>query len=445
MTEWKKCRLAVIFVMLVCLIGMLGTTALCMWEYRRSAFMHLSSFCAGMVQECPEAEEQVIAYMKRYHDALRYGVREEKTAEENGDFLKRYGYRVEEFGKRIPGGLAFAFAAAILVAACGFGFILWYPYRYEKTRIAELTAYLEQINMGGAGAHLVTGEDAFSHLQDEMYKTVTQLYRTREEAVAAKKNFADNLANIAHQLKTPITAAGLSLRLMEKNAGDRQSANGRNTEQREKNEKENENDMRNNVGKYMERIGIQLDRLTDLEESLLTLSKIDAGVLELARTPVDIYTVLNLAADNLEELLMQKEVSVSIPDAGGAEFKGDMEWTMEAVMNLLKNCLEHSPQGAVIHCSYEANPLYAQICIWDEGEGFAQEDLPHLFERFYCGRAGAGASGREAVRGEAAALGQGTGIGLFLTREIFELQNGTVTARNLPEGGACFEIRIYSH
>ena len=91
--------------------------------------------------------------------------------------------------------------------------------------------------------------------------------------------------------------------------------------------------------------------------------------------------------------------------------------------------MEHSC-GKRLHCSYAQNPLYTEILIWDEGEGFAKEDLPHLFERFY--------------RGKSAGEG-GIGIGLALSKEIIERQNGTIGARNRPNGGALFEIRIYSH
>ena len=82
----------------------------------------------------------------------------------------------------------------------------------------------------------------------------------------------------------------------------------------------------------------------------------------------------------------------------------------------------------MIHCDYSGNPLYAEILIWDDGEGFQTEDIPHLFERFYRGKK---------------AVGNGIGIGLSLAKSIFEMQNGNITARNLPEGGACFEVRVY--
>ena len=261
---------------------------------------------------------------------------------------------------------------------------------------------MEQVNIGAVGTLIQTKEDEYSHLQDEIYKTVTMLYQTRETAVAAKKNFAENLANIAHQLKTPITAAFLSLQLMEKEI----------------------------PGAYAEQVKQQLKRLNRLEESLLMLSKIDAGTLPLKREKVDLYTVLNLAADNLNDLLRKNHIAVEIPENGSIEFWGDLEWTMEALINLIKNCMEHSKPGGVVYCNYSGNPLYVEIQVWDDGEGFDTEDLPHLFDRFYRGRC---------------AASDGIGIGLALARSIFELQNGTITAYNLQNGGACFEIRMYSH
>ena len=92
--------------------------------------------------------------------------------------------------------------------------------------------------------------------------------------------------------------------------------------------------------------------------------------------------------------------------------------------------MEAAQPGTTVHCSYEKNPLYVQIRISDEGEGFAKEDLSRLFERFYRGRK---------------AKDSGIGIGLSISKALIEMQNGTIRAFNLPEGGACFEIRFYSH
>lgn len=395
----KKCRFITVLAVLFSFVGILGLVALCMREYRRSAFLHLSAFCEVMAEESPDMEERVLSSMKRYRDGLR-------GLPSDGFFLEQYGYGSEEFSGMFPRHFIVGSVAMAVAAVLGLACAVWYPYRYSRVRAEQLTGYLGEINSGGEGTVLPVQEDGFSQLQDEMHKTVTKLYRTREQAVAEKINYADNLANIAHQLKTPVTAATLALQLMEE-SGDKAEMEA-----------------------YAVRVRRQLERLHCLEGALLTLSEIDAGVLHLERNNVDIYTVLNLAADNLEELRMQKGISVLIPDRGCVIFQGDMEWTMEAVMNLMKNCIEHSKEGGTVYCDYAANALYAEIRIWDEGTGFAAGDIPHLFERFYRGK----------DAGE-----KGIGLGLSIARSVFERQNGILTARNLPWGGACFEIKIYSH
>lgn len=268
-------------------------------------------------------------------------------------------------------------------------------------RLQALTEYLEQANMGNAPVLSALGEDELSKLEDQIYKTVTYLYQTKEEAVRAKDEFARNLSNIAHQIRTPVTAISLCAQTMDGGA------------QRE----------------TQEQILRQITRLTHLEEALLLLARLDAGTLVLRREETDVYTLLMLAADNLLEIFGQSGVSVDIPALGEMRVEADLDWTMEAVMNLMKNCAEHNAGGCV-HCSYGQNPLYTEILIWDEGAGFEKEDLPRLFERFY--------RGRHAEKG-------GIGIGLSLAKELIVRQNGTIRAKNLPEGGACFVIRFYRH
>lgn len=281
-----------------------------------------------------------------------------------------------------------------------FSFLYWR--RKMSVRIETLTAYLEKINTGGQGMLFDFSEDAFSKLQDEIYKTVTTLYQTRDAALAARNCFAENLANIAHQMKTPISAISLSVQMAKEALGE-------------------------SCALGIER---QVNRLTYLEEALLLLARIDAGTLALERKQTDVFTLLSLAADNLQELSVQTGVLLDVPEMGGTDICADLEWTMEAVMNLMKNCMEAAWAGTTVHCSYEVNPLYTQIRIWDEGQGFAKEDIPRLFDRFYRGRQ---------------AKDTGIGIGLSIAKAIIEMQNGIIRAYNIPENGACFEIRFYSH
>lgn len=395
MTQTSKNRIKLLIPILICLIGMAGILFMGMSHYRQSSFAHISNLCQAIIESHPEAEEVVLSSLKEYHEDTTQG-------QMGNEFLLQYGYRIGDFDNGFQPGFLFLILMVCLLIIGSFLIYSWYIDRYNQRRIEELTDYLECVNIGRFDRIIQSKEDVYSHLEDEIYKTVTTLRQTRDAAVKTKENYADNLANIAHQLKTKITTLSLALQLSKKS----------------------------DSAMYVQQMESQLESLSWLEEALLTLSKIDAGVLQLECSKVDIYTALTLATENLNELLVEKGVSVLISDRGCIEIEGDMEWTMEAFINVIKNCIEHSKHGGNIHCDYSVNPLYVEVLIWDEGKGFSEEDIPHLFERFYKGKK---------------TNEKGIGIGLSLARSIFEMQNGNITARNMPEGGACFEIRVYSH
>ncbi|MDO5409492.1 MAG: HAMP domain-containing sensor histidine kinase [Lachnospiraceae bacterium] len=364
-------------------------------------FQLLNSVCGEILEQEPGAEKIISAALKEYT-----GKNPDGTVRDN--VLSALGYRISDFS-----GLSCKTPAAFAAAGILTGFLLFlvtwlYRNKKESMRIQALTKYLEQAESGKAAILSPVGEDDFSKLEDEIYKTVTFLNQTREAAVQIKNDFADNLSNIAHQIKTPITAISLSVQTMLR---------------------ENNTSQNKNAKHQLVQIQKQLLRLSHLEESLLVISRLDAGTLVFQKEETDVFTLLVLAADNLQELLTQTATSVDIPESGEMAITADLDWTMEAVINLMKNCMEHNP-GGTIHCTYDQNPLYTEIMIWDEGKGFSAEDIPHLFERFY--------------RGQNPHEG-GIGIGLALAREIIERQNGTIRAQNKQNAGACFEIHFYSH
>lgn len=391
------------FVAAISLLSSAVTAMLLSCHYSRLQFDLVNVICGEVLEQEPEMKNIVSAALKEYTGGNADGVAVK-------DVLSVLGYRISDFSES-------SVAYDIIFAITGFlaGIVLFavtYAFRNktEAKRIEELSDYLEQVHMGKAVVLSVSGEDLFSRLEDEIYKTVTFLYQTKDAAVQARNDFAENLSNIAHQIKTPITAISLSLQTL--------------SEMPVKAEYEKDR---------MEQIKKQLNRLIYLEESLLVLSRLDAGTLMFQKEDVDVFTLLVLAADNLQELFADSGTSIDIPESGETAVTADLNWTMEAVINVMKNCMEHNA-GGTVHCSYGQNPLYTEILIWDEGEGFAGEDIPHLFKRFYRGK-NADAGGN--IRGD------GIGIGLALSKEIIERQNGTIRAKNLPNGGACFEIRFY--
>ena len=111
----------------------------------------------------------------------------------------------------------------------------------------------------------------------------------------------------------------------------------------------------------------------------------------------------------------------------GASFNGDLNWSAEALTNVVKNCVEHTPEGGTIQISYGTNALYTEIIVSDDGEGIASRDLPNIFNRFY--------------RGENAGENS-AGIGLALAKAIFTAQGGDITVHSQP-GGTSFAIRVF--
>ncbi len=390
----KNVRVTFGFVVSVSLIAAVFSVLLASYHYSQLQFELLNVICSEVVEQEPETKNIISAALKEYTGGNPNGVTKE-------DVLSALGYRVSDFsGSTSLQNILFA-AIGFLIGILLFIVTFLYRNKRESIRIRDLAEYLEQANTGRAAILSTSGEDDFSKLEDETYKTVTFLYQTKDKAIQAKNDFAENLSNIAHQIKTPITAISLSVQMMKQNMNH----------------------------KHLEQVEKQLLRLTHLEEALLVLSRIDAGALHLQKDEVDVFTLLVLAADHLQELFVSSHTSVDIPEHGEMLVTADLDWTMEAVINLMKNCMEHNP-GGIIHCSYVQNPLYTEIQIWDDGEGFAKEDIPHLFERFY--------RGKNACEG-------GIGIGLALSKEMIERQNGTIRAKNKPGGGALFEIRFYSH
>ncbi len=388
MSKKSDVKITVLFVLSVSLIVAATTTFLLTVYYRHVCFHILGGFCESIIKKNPDSRQSVFELLKTQDFHM--------TGE---NILSNFGYYPSNLGITDTTALWIA-VLGILAGGMLFLSSFWYWHRKSLARIQALTRYLERINTGGLGLVLESSDDEFSKLQDEIYKTVTELYQTREEALTARNNFAKNLSNIAHQIKTPITSISLTVQMMKEHSGDACAVE----------------------------IERQINRLTHLEEALLLMSRIDAGALAFDRKPTDVFTILSLASDNLCELFMQKGVLINVPEMGEMNINVDLNWTMEAVMNLMKNCMEATGINTAVHCSYEKNPLYVQIRIWDEGEGFAKEDLPHLFERFY--------------RGEKE-KSTGIGIGLSLSKEIIEMQNGIIRAFNLTNGGACFEIRFY--
>ena len=378
--------------------------SICLCVLAGSVILHLSETfirssiadMAGAVGIAATEQRGDVMHLYKSGDGLRIAGEE---------ILRQYGYGrdVYSFVPAWFGAAAYAIPFCITLIMI-FSFRLYWQkkVREDEKRTAVLSGYLDRIMEGQYDT--LMQHDTGSELEDSIYKAVVLLREEREQAQGAKKNLADNMADLSHQLKTPAASIGLTLSLLKKKAWDEET--------------------KQDIGRMEGQVG----RLQHLVGTMLTLSKLDAGVLELEEKEFDLEEMLVDAVQPFVRQMEEKGICFGIRGADGISLSGDFGWCSEAFGNIIKNCVEHTPEQGNISIACRDNPIYTEIVIQDSGRGFDEADLPHLFERFY---RGAGFSKDSA------------GIGLALAKSIIEKENGTVTAKNTETGGAGFYIKFY--
>ena len=179
-----------------------------------------------------------------------------------------------------------------------------------------------------------------------------------------------------------------------------------------------------NAEEFTRNIRVQLERIDWLVSSLLKLSKMDAGVIKFKKEPVNVKALIHQAVEPLLIPMDIKNQALHIEGDDHVAFIGDMKWTVEALINLLKNSVEHTPEGGSIWLSFSENALFTEIILRDTGKGIAKEDLPFIFKRFYKGKN----AGDDSV-----------GIGLAMAYQIIESQQGNISVLSEMGGYLLFD------
>ena len=300
----------------------------------------------------------------------------------------------------------FSKICAVLCLALGIILIIVFTFvtkrRYKN--LNDLNDYLSLVCKGIYDMNIDDNtEGELSILKNNLYKVITLLQSQNEYLKNDKLYLADSIADISHQLKTPLTSMMVMCELLE---------NEENPDKRQE---------------FVAVINNQLSKMKWLITNILKISKLDADATEFKREEVSISKVLD---DSLKPFALTAELkNVAIQNgANDFVFNGDESWTVEAVSNIVKNCLEHTNDGGKIIISSDSTNLYNKLIISDNGCGIAEEDLPHIFERFYHGKN----SSKDSV-----------GIGLALAKTVFEKENASVSVESEQGRGSVFEIRFY--
>ena len=280
-------------------------------------------------------------------------------------------------------------------------------YRFTKRRYEAIAHMADQIDIVLHGEEQIAfgelEEGELSILQGEITKMMLRI-RAQNEALRCEKcHLAEALADIAHQLRTPLTSASLINSLLKNTPEDRE---------------------RRAMLRETETLYAQMDWLIT---SLLKLSRLDAGIVVFQKEEVAAVSLIEAALSPFLITMDLHNIQVLKQVPEGVKLFVDKSWTSEALQNILKNCIESVGDDGKLEITCEDNVLYTELTIRDHGTGFEQEDLYHLFDRFYRGKR---------------TSATGYGIGMALCRTIIVGQGGTITAKNHHEGGAVFTMRF---
>lgn len=301
------------------------------------------------------------------------------------------------------GVLEAVYLLVVCLGAMGL-FLVFTGKRYAD--IADLSYQLDRILHGEERTTFVPDrEGKLAVLSGEIYKMTIRLQEQTELLQKEKIYLSSSIADISHQIRTPLTSIRLILSRLRRET----------ISEEEKKE-------------YVQETLSLLSRIEWLITALLKIAKLESGTVALEQKSISVKELVEKAWEPLEILAEIKEISLKLDISPEVCFVGDMSWSMEAIGNILKNCMEHTEGRGFLTVEAGDNPLYTEIVITDNGTGIGKEELPHLFERFYKGKN---------------ASTENVGIGLNLSRMIIHRQNGTIKVDNVHPHGAMFVIRFY--
>ena len=280
-----------------------------------------------------------------------------------------------------------------------------YNHHSESKKINEITKYIEEINRGNYKLNIEENtEDELSILKNELYKITIMLKEVAENSQKDKTTLKDSLSDISHQIKTPITSILIMLDniLSDENMPE---------------------DIKKDFIKDIKR---EIVNIKFLVESILKLSKIDSNSIKFIKKEVLIKDIINEAVKNVSMLSELKNIEIIVSGDDSIKTICDLKWQVEAITNILKNCIEHSYENRKIYINYNQNNMYTELKIEDNGTGIDAKDLPHIFERFYKGKNSSSDS---------------VGIGLALSKSIIESNNGYIQVDSKLNKGTTFIIK----
>ena len=294
----------------------------------------------------------------------------------------------------------------LLVISIVIFLLIFFYDKKEKRELDKIIDYLKELNRGNYDLKIdLNSEGILSILKNEIYTTTVMLREMASREYLDKITLKENLANISHQLKTPLT----SISILVDNLCD------------EEVDKKTEIEFLNDIKR-------QVDNINYLVIVLLKLSRFDANVITFKKDDINVKKLILECMKNLDVIREVKNINIHVSGANDVEFIGDYKWESEAISNILKNAIEHTLNDKNIYISFKDKSIYTEIIIEDEGLGMRNSEKNRIFERFYKG---------------SSTNSNNFGIGLSLAKEIITKDNGKIIVKSEVNKGTKFIIRYY--
>ncbi|MDO5556998.1 MAG: HAMP domain-containing sensor histidine kinase [Clostridia bacterium] len=350
-----------------------------------------------IVEEYPNIpEEEIISVLN-------------KDVNGKNEVLKKYGFDENEIfiDELNRSSNAFIWISCIgMIFLSGLISLVYFIFiRKKNIRITEISSYLKEVNNRNYSLKIEeNGEDELSKLRNELYKTTVLLKEAAENSEREKEHLKNSLADISHQIKTPLTSITILLDNITQNPNM---------------EKKIRDD-------FIEEINNQIEWINSLVISLLKLAKFDSGVIKMNTREIYAQELISNIISNLTVILNRRKIEITTQIDKDAKFVGDFRWNTEALTNILKNSIEHSKDNSKINIKVSNSSVFLKIEIQDFGEGISKKDQKHIFERFY-----------KSANVQESSIG----IGLSLAKKIIEENNGYIQVTSKQNEGTTFEIK----
>ena len=387
--EIKKLILIELLFLIITIVACFMISNIINNNYKKEIINNNSYIVGGLITKHPELEDDIIS-----------SIILKENYELGNSILEKYQLNDVNNINYSNNYLILIFVVIIYLALLIINFIFIYN-MYQK--IKKIDQYMNNILNGDYSLNIKEYcEGDISNLKNDVYKMTVKLKEQSELLIKDKKYLEETLEDISHQIKTPLTSMYMINDILTN----------------EKDEKVKKEFLLKNKN--------QIERIEWLVISLLKMSRLDSGTVKLKKEKIKIKDLINKAIEPIKVSLDLKSINLEL-NLSNDTVLVDINWTKEAILNIIKNACEHTKDKIII--TSKNNPLYLEIRITDNGKGISKKDLKHIFERFY-----KGSDNKDSI-----------GIGLNMSKKIINLQQGIIEVETKENIGSTFIIKLYKN